>query len=84
MIVSQYITEFSKPTFPKQHHPVWEHHRKLANRSEFKPQPETRTGIVGPITTDPNEAIRVNGPARAEVVTDLDLGADWPLLVFQS
>ncbi len=28
-------------------------------RSEFKPQTETRTGIIGPVTTDPNEAIRV-------------------------
>ncbi len=52
-----------------------------ANRSEFEPQSETHTGIIGPVTTDPHEAIGVNGPARAEVVTDLDLGADGPPLV---
>ena len=55
--------------------------RRRAESSEFEPQSKTRTSIVGPVATDPNEAIRVNGPARAEVVTDLELGGNWPLLV---
>ncbi len=53
-------------------------------RSEFKPQPETRTGIVGPVTPDPKEAIHVDGPAWAEVVTNLDFGVDGPLLILPS
>jgi len=49
--------------------------------SKLRSQPKTRTGIIGPVTADPNEAIRENGPTRAEVVTNLDFGADGPPLV---
>ena len=47
----------------------------------FEPQPKTRTGIVGPVAADPNETFGVNGPARPQVITNLDFGADGPPLV---